>query len=163
MWSILGCRVVAQRTTLIGPSPPVGWRGLWLSARRACLDSLSRTRTAHRWGCCVALSRHLLLSVYACVRTYGSGCHASRTTLSSTFFSRFDSRSTGTVNYEELLNNRTFKVKTIRNPIRQAIRILTVFCVPCLPSTVGKRVRQLVNVRQNNIWILYIGTIVSRC
>lgn len=24
MWSILGCRVVAQRTILIGPSPPVG-------------------------------------------------------------------------------------------------------------------------------------------
>lgn len=57
MWSILGCRVVAQRTILIGPSPPVGWRGLWLSARRACLDSLSRTRTAHRWGCCIALCR----------------------------------------------------------------------------------------------------------
>lgn len=54
-------------------------RGSWLSARRAVVGSLSRTRTAHRLGWCVVLSRESAPPLCACAHT--PACHARYTTL----------------------------------------------------------------------------------
>lgn len=71
--------LLARRIALIGPSSPVGWRCSWLSARRARVGSLSRTRTAHRTGWCATLSRDSAAPLCACAHT--SACHARSTTL----------------------------------------------------------------------------------